>query len=278
MQKITTSPARKSGQLIIKKDRIILRLWRHLLHLLNGNVVIGVSTMDKPVLLLSVILIAATLSACGGGGGGSDRPDKDTSSPGGTSPPSSSNSAPVAKDDSFQVTKDGGDHVMDVLSNDSDPDGDELSISDVSASKGSAKINADNTVSYIPPKGFTGQDSGSYTVSDGKLTDTGEITISVVDEGAQNPESPLSISIQWTIPTKRENGTTLDATEIKGYQVSVKAVPSGEQVTELFVEGGNSRNASVGLDTAGTYEVSISTVDTSDIPSGGSAPVTVTIE
>ena len=57
--------------------------------------------------------------------------------------------------------------IVDVLANDTDADGDELSVSDVTqGANGSVTINSDNTVTYTPALNFNGTDSFSYTVTD----------------------------------------------------------------------------------------------------------------
>ncbi|MBT8143988.1 MAG: tandem-95 repeat protein, partial [Gammaproteobacteria bacterium] len=59
--------------------------------------------------------------------------------------------------------------TIDVLANDSDPDGDPLVVSNVSSGmNGNVVINGDNTVTYTPDPGFTGNDNFTYTVSDGR--------------------------------------------------------------------------------------------------------------
>lgn len=70
-----------------------------------------------------------------------------------------------------------------VLSNDSDPNDDALSVTDVSRpSRGVVAINDDGTLSYVPRRGFTGEDSFTYTVSDGQGgIDAAEVSITVDD-------------------------------------------------------------------------------------------------
>ncbi|MDX8389095.1 MAG: Ig-like domain-containing protein [Mariprofundaceae bacterium] len=80
-----------------------------------------------------------------------------------------SNNPPVAVDDSASTTMDIS-MAIDVLSNDSDADGDALSILSVASSSvggGSVLVNSDQTLSYAPASGFSGTDSFTYTVSDG---------------------------------------------------------------------------------------------------------------
>ncbi|WP_197472860.1 cadherin-like domain-containing protein, partial [Oleiphilus sp. HI0123] len=79
---------------------------------------------------------------------------------------SSSNSEPTALADTANTEEDTS-IIIDVLANDSDIDGDSLSISSASASYGSVLINGDGTLNYTPNADFNGLDSISYEVSDG---------------------------------------------------------------------------------------------------------------
>ncbi|MFS2126780.1 Ig-like domain-containing protein [Pseudomonas sp. Pseusp97] len=69
---------------------------------------------------------------------------------------------------------------IDVLANDSDVDGDKLTVSSASAGNGSVVINADGTLTYTPKTNFSGNDTISYTVSDGHGgTATSTVAVSV---------------------------------------------------------------------------------------------------
>jgi len=77
------------------------------------------------------------------------------------------NDAPQAADDQFTVDADSVDNAFDVLANDSDADGDVLSIVGVSQpANGQVSISGDQVI-YTPAAGYTGGDSFSYTVEDG---------------------------------------------------------------------------------------------------------------
>ena len=89
------------------------------------------------------------------------------------------NFPPVANDDSAgtiaftPVT-------IDVLANDTDPDGDALAVASVTqGASGSVVANPDGTVTYSPDAGFTGTDSFTYVVSDGRATDSAAVTVTV---------------------------------------------------------------------------------------------------
>ncbi len=89
------------------------------------------------------------------------------------------NDAPVAVDDSATTDEDVAVNV-DLLANDTDVDGDALSIDTVGTpSNGAVVDNGDGTVDYTPAADFNGTDTFSYTVTDGDLTDTAEVTVTV---------------------------------------------------------------------------------------------------
>lgn len=76
------------------------------------------------------------------------------------------NNAPVAVDDSAETDNETSIDIN-VLSNDSDADGDSLTVTQASAEHGSVTINADGSLHYTPASGFEGTDTLSYTISDG---------------------------------------------------------------------------------------------------------------
>ena len=79
------------------------------------------------------------------------------------------NQAPIAVDDDGGVLK-GYEVDIDVLANDSDPDGDTLSVIAVEHTGpgiATITINADNTVHYQSIHGYSGPDTFEYTISDG---------------------------------------------------------------------------------------------------------------
>lgn len=93
------------------------------------------------------------------------------------------NRDPQAKDDSATVER-GGSEDIDVLANDSDPDGDTLTVdSFTQPSHGTVTENADGTLKYTHD-GSTGhsEDSFTYTVSDGNGgSDTATVNLTITD-------------------------------------------------------------------------------------------------
>ena len=88
------------------------------------------------------------------------------------------NCPPVAVDDAA-TTVNGFPVTINVLANDSDPDGDPLTVTGVTdPPNGTAVNNNDGTVTYTPDCGFFGIDTFDYTISDGQGgTDTGTVTV-----------------------------------------------------------------------------------------------------
>ena len=91
------------------------------------------------------------------------------------------NQAPTAVDDNATTNEDTP-VTIDVLANDSDADGDDLVVSDVTqGSHGSVVINIDSTVTYTPDPDYNGSDTFTYVASDGNGgTDTATVFIDVL--------------------------------------------------------------------------------------------------
>ncbi|MBF0368285.1 MAG: tandem-95 repeat protein [Magnetococcales bacterium] len=90
------------------------------------------------------------------------------------------NNSPTAVDDTATTEEERAITLSDLLDNDSDRDGDSLSISSVGqGSYGTVVDNGDNTVTYTPDSGFIGTDTFTYRISDGSASDTATVTITV---------------------------------------------------------------------------------------------------
>ncbi|MDN2661677.1 cadherin-like domain-containing protein, partial [Neptunomonas sp. CHC150] len=75
--------------------------------------------------------------------------------------------------------------TVDVLANDSDVDGDTLTVDFATAANGTVAINPDGTITYTPNANFTGSDTITYTVTDGNggtATATVAVTINAVND------------------------------------------------------------------------------------------------
>jgi Ca2+-binding RTX toxin-like protein len=81
------------------------------------------------------------------------------------------------------ATDEGTPVTVAVLANDSDPDGNPLTVSAVSqGANGTVAINGDNTVTYTPNPSFFGADSFTYTAADGQ----GGFTVATVSVAVRN--------------------------------------------------------------------------------------------
>ncbi|MEO1387489.1 MAG: pre-peptidase C-terminal domain-containing protein [Cyanobacteria bacterium J06634_6] len=128
------------------------------------------------------------------------------------------NSAPVATDDIYDVVTAPGvedpgfevpteltvDVAEGVLANDSDANGDDLSVAIATdPTNGTATLNTDGSFTYTPTDGFsTGeQDSFTYTVSDGNGgSDTGSVTIEAVAAPSPPPTGDAPVVTFETVP------------------------------------------------------------------------------
>ncbi|MEH2128216.1 Ig-like domain-containing protein [Nostoc sp.] len=124
------------------------------------------------------------------------------------------NNAPVAVDDSVSTFFGTPVNiaVSTLLANDTDIDGNPLSITGVSsATNGTAVLNnngtasntADDFVSFSPNLLFSGNASFNYTLSDGSLTDTATVTVAV---GLNNNGTNLADNLVGTIGNDIING------------------------------------------------------------------------
>lgn len=125
------------------------------------------------------------------------------------------NDAPVATNDSGS-TDVGTPVTISVLNNDSDVDGDALTVSEFTgAANGLVTNNGNGTMTYTPNTPFAGTDSFTYTITDGELTDTATVTITVTSP-------PGSISVTLKSLTTIENGPSTS------FVISLGTIPTAD--------------------------------------------------
>ncbi|HBC0006881.1 TPA: tandem-95 repeat protein, partial [Vibrio parahaemolyticus] len=89
------------------------------------------------------------------------------------------NDAPMAKDD-IATTQEDTAVTIDVLSNDSDMDGDKLSIQSASVPEAQGKVEiVEGKLVFTPSENFNGDAKITYTITDGQLTDEAKVTVTV---------------------------------------------------------------------------------------------------
>ncbi len=145
------------------------------------------------------------------------------------------NSPPQAVDDTVTTDEDTPVTTGNVLANDTDPDGDTLTISGAdsrSAQGGTVVNNGDGTFTYTPPAGFDGSDSFSYTVSDGnggEAQGTVQITVNAVNHPP--------VAVDDTVTTDEDTPVTT------GNVLANDTDPDGDTLT---ISGADSRSAQGG--------------------------------
>ena len=123
------------------------------------------------------------------------------------------NSAPTALDDTATTDEDTAIDI-DVLANDTDPDGDALAVTQVSdPPNGTASINVGGTVRYIPKADFHGTDSFTYTISDpGGLAAQATVTVTVtpVNDAPVFTSTPVTGAAEGQLYSYTATATDID--------------------------------------------------------------------
>ncbi len=112
------------------------------------------------------------------------------------------NDPPQARPDTADTPEDTPGTIA-VLDNDDDPDGDSLTVIALGAPAHGSASSDGTTVTYTPTLNFYGGDTFSYTISDGELTDTASVSLTVTpvndpptaqDDSYATPfDTPLSV-------------------------------------------------------------------------------------
>jgi hypothetical protein len=162
--------------------------------------------------------------------------------------------------------------TMRVLANDTDPDGDKLRVIGNTAPAHGSVTRTLTSLTYTPAAGFTGSDSFSYTIGDGRAgTATATVTVSVVA-----PVVHDSATLSWSVPTTRADGSPLATSEIAGYEIYMIAESTGLRSVITVSDSAATSHTVSGLP-ADTYHFSMVALDTSGNPSELSAVVSKTI-
>jgi hypothetical protein len=157
------------------------------------------------------------------------------------------NQPPVANDDSYstdqnvQLTVSGAEGV---LSNDSDPEGSNLSIAlESDVSNGTLSLGGNGSFTYTPNDGFFGEDSFIYSVTDTEGAKA-EATVTItVNEGPAN-EFPVASNDSYStgqgesISVSAEEGVLSNDTDPDGDELTVRLVTDVNNGTlELLADG-----------------------------------------
>ncbi|MBP0483051.1 Ig-like domain-containing protein [Sagittula salina] len=160
------------------------------------------------------------------------------------------NGDPDAVDDAFSTALDTP-IVVEPLTNDTDPDGDPLTITGIgAATNGTATFDAaTGEVTYTPNTGFTGTDTVTYTISDGNGgTDTATMTFTITDPGGNTP--PVAV----------------DDTTSTGVDTPVTILPAGN---DTDADGDTLTVTGIGTATNGTATLDTTTGEVTYTPNTG---------
>ena len=153
------------------------------------------------------------------------------------------NDAPTAADDGFVVAEDG---VLTIpapglLGNDSDPDGDGISVAGVltGPANGTLSVNPDGSFSYIPNPQFNGTDTFTYEISDGRGgTATATVTIDVTAVNDAPVANTDAVSTDEDAALAIPVGTLLaNDTDIDGGALSILSVQDATNGTVSLAGG-----------------------------------------
>jgi subtilisin family serine protease len=153
-------------------------------------------------------------------------------------PPPPGNQPPVGTDDDATTIEDTAIDI-DVLANDSDPDADPLAVTATTdPAHGTASVNVDGSVHYVPDADFSGDDGFDYTVSDGRGgTDLVAVTVHVTPAG----DGPVAVDDSLTVAEDTAGSVDVLANDLDGDgdPLSVTAVSDPTHGTATIGAGGS---------------------------------------
>ncbi|EJG0972065.1 tandem-95 repeat protein, partial [Vibrio parahaemolyticus] len=143
------------------------------------------------------------------------------------------NDAPNAKNDVITTEEDTA-VTIDVLVNDSDVEGDVLSIQSASvpSEQGSVDI-VDGKLVFTPAENFNGEATITYIVTDGDLTDEANVTVTVT------PVNDSPVAVDDTVSTQEDTVVTIDVlpndSDVDGDKLSIQSasVPEAQGKVEI---------------------------------------------
>jgi uncharacterized repeat protein (TIGR01451 family) len=181
------------------------------------------------------------------------------------------NRAPVAVDDSASVAT-GVSTAIDVLANDSDPDGEALTITSydaASAHGGTVTVDDAGVVNYTSATGFTGTDTFSYTVTDPRgATSTAVVTVTVANADPISPNLTATTGAGAPVTVDLLNG----ASDPDNQPVSISGVgPAAHGTVALDASGHATYTPDAGFTGTDTFTYTVSDGQ------GGTSTGTVTV-
>lgn len=144
------------------------------------------------------------------------------------------NSLALAEDDTTNVDE-GSSVAINVLDNDADPDGDQLTVESVGDAAHGAVTLTNDVVTYTPDVGYDGDDSFTYDVSDGKETVTATVDVTVVSLN----DAPIASDDTLTIDEDQSAPIPVLANDVDpdGDMLSVESIGQGVNGLVTLTDG-----------------------------------------
>jgi VCBS repeat-containing protein len=138
------------------------------------------------------------------------------------------NTNPDAVDDSVTISEDSGANPISVLANDTDAEGDTLSVTGVTQGAHGSVANNGTSVSYTPAPNFFGSDSFTYSISDGNGgSDTATVNVTVLNVN----DPPVAVGESYTI--NQDTVLSVSAPGVLGNDSDI----DGDALTAVLVSG-----------------------------------------
>jgi hypothetical protein len=154
--------------------------------------------------------------------------------------------APVAVADAANVSEDSGPNVIGVLANDFDVDGDALSVSGVTQGANGVASSNGNSVSYTPNPNFFGNDSFTYTVTDGQgnfSVASVNVTVANVNDAPVANNDNYSMNQDGVLAPAAATGVLANDTD-----------DDGDGLTAAYVAGNGPHHGTVTVFPDGSFE------------------------
>ncbi|MCF2870611.1 cadherin-like domain-containing protein [Octadecabacter sp. G9-8] len=179
------------------------------------------------------------------------------------------NRGPDAADDVATVDEDGS-VIINVLGNDSDPDGDPLEVTDATSPNGTVTINADGTLTFEPADDFNGNTTITYTIDDGQGgTDTATVNVTV------NPVNDGPVANDDVAETDEDTAVIIDVlgndTDVDGDDLTVTDATSPNGDVTINGDG------TITFEPAPDFSGETTITYTIDDGNGGTDTATVTV-
>ena len=192
------------------------------------------------------------------------------------------NEAPTAMNDTAMTAEDAAVNI-DVLDNDTDPDTEQaaLRVSVLTQPlNGRARVESDRTITYTPNVNFAGDNSFTYSVSDGSLSDAGSVTVSVeaVNDAPTFPSPTAARSVPESAEADDNVGAPVTAMDVESALLTYSL--SGADSGSFNIDSNGQITVATGVTfdiaTQETYVVTV-TADDGSGEANATATVAVTI-